>query len=93
MGVGLKRHLVYKCVLLSMVPVKTQLLMFLWFDATKENYIRLVDRFGVSPDTASTTVEWFVQQLLITWHVMSNGRLMQKEKNRWKYFQDEACQR
>lgn len=40
-----------------MVPVEKQLLLFLWFAATQENYIRLGDRFGVGQTTAIKCVD------------------------------------
>ena len=40
-----------------MVPTQKQLLLFLWFAATQENYIRLADRFGVGQTTAIKCVE------------------------------------
>ena len=38
-------------------PTQKQLLLFLWFAATQENYIRLADRFGVGQTTAIKCVE------------------------------------
>lgn len=40
-----------------MVPAQKQLLIFLWFAATQENYIRLGDRFWVGQTTAIKCVE------------------------------------
>ena len=40
-----------------MVNSEIQLLMFLWFSATEENYYRISDRFGIAQTTAIKSVE------------------------------------
>ena len=40
-----------------MIPIEKQLLLFLWFAATQENYIRLEDRFGMGQTTAMKCVD------------------------------------
>ena len=48
----------------QMVPVEKQLVLYLWFIATKENYIRIADRFGMAQSTAMKCVERVVSSIL-----------------------------
>ncbi|XP_066932339.1 putative nuclease HARBI1 [Clytia hemisphaerica] len=42
---------------MEMTAFKDQLLMFLWYAATQDNFIRLADRFGVCTTTATLSVD------------------------------------
>ena len=48
----------------QMVPVEKQLMLYLWFISTKENYIRIADRFGMAQSTAMKCVERVVSSIL-----------------------------
>ena len=70
-----------------MVPTQKQLLLFLWFAATQENYIRLADRFGVGQTTAIKCVERVslaiiedVMPKVLRWPNAKEAKVIMKER-------------
>ena len=47
-----------------MIPVEKQLQLFLWFASSRENYIRIADRFGMHPTTGMKCVDRVVKAVI-----------------------------